>query len=110
MNIWALKKDVSIQHILILLLEQLGSESFVVNEETQTDYCSVIIHHPKDKSLSAFLFTYGQDDDRYGVHLEYPPSLANGNLYDALENLTVKSLTEALAVHFDVHQINALPK
>lgn len=109
MNIWSLKKDPSIQRVLLLLVEQLGPDAFVINKETQTDFCSVIIHHPKDKGISAFLYTYGQDDDRYGVHLEYPPTSLNTNLYDAMENLTIKSLTEALAVHLEIHHIKPLP-
>ncbi len=103
MNIWALDKDQSIRHVLLLLSEQLGPDAFVVDATTSANARSVYLWHRTDAGVRVWLHTLGQTEGRYGVHLEYPNSV------DLHDNVTLASLVEMLAVHFDVSIIQPLP-
>lgn len=109
MNIWAMDKDQSIQHLLLLLQARLGNAAFLVDEQTDCDRCAVFICHPEDPLLRAYLYTVGQDGGRYGLHLEYPPTSASATLFDALEGQSLDAVVESLAVHFDIPVIDPLP-
>ncbi|WP_432696600.1 hypothetical protein ACQUQP_18995 [Marinobacterium sp. YM272] len=109
MNIWALDKDQSIRHLLLMLTTQLGAGAFVVDEQTECDRNAVFIHHAEDPALRAYLYTVGQQEGRYGIHLEYPPTSAAAVLFEANENQSLEAVVESLAVHFDIPVIAPLP-
>ncbi|TCK05698.1 hypothetical protein [Marinobacterium mangrovicola] len=109
MNIWAMDKDQSIRHLLLLLQTRLGESAFRVDEATDCDRCAVFICHPEDPQLRAYLYTLGQAEERYGLHLEYPPSSASAALFDALEGQSLNAVVDSLAVHFDIPVIEPLP-
>ncbi|GGC05543.1 hypothetical protein GCM10011352_34670 [Marinobacterium zhoushanense] len=108
-NIWALKKDQSIRHLLLLLVAQLGEGSFVVDDTTPCDERAIFLHHRQDRGIRAYIYTLGQADDRYGVHLEYPPTADAGNQLEVMENQRFEALVESLAVHFDIPFVEPLP-
>ncbi len=103
-NIWALKKDISIKHLLLLLVERLGQDAFEIADPAQSDARAISVNKPGEFGLSAYLYTYGQDEERYGVHLEYPAS-EDANLSDTeaiYENLSFDRLADTLATHLDI--------
>ena len=108
MNIWAIDKDLSIKHILLLLNNHLGEGSFLLDEKSSVDNKAIYLNHPGDPGYRAYLFTNGQQAERYGLHLEYPDSVVNGNLIDAYENLKLIPLLNILAVHFDISELKNL--
>ena len=102
MNIWALNKDDSVRQALVLLQNHLGMDSFVVEASDELHPCAVFLQHRNDPAFRAYLYTLGQVDQRYAVHLEYPEDMTNVNLIDAYENLSMRALVDILAVHFEV--------
>jgi hypothetical protein len=101
MNIWALDKDFRIKHLLLLLSERLGPQSFEICVTSTTDPMSVRIYKPDEQDMSAYLYTYGQDAERYGVHLEYPLLLetAASKTIEMQEDLDFEQLVAVLQVH-----------
>ncbi|MAK91036.1 MAG: hypothetical protein CMI03_19165 [Oceanospirillaceae bacterium] len=108
-NIWALDKHQSIKHVLLLLVEQLGRDAFVVESRINTDQQAIYICQPDEPDVRAYLYTTGQAEEHYGVHLEYPLLSEANPIYDAFENVSLASLAEILAVHFGVAEIHPLP-
>lgn len=101
MNVWALDKDNSIKHLLLMLEHEVGTHSFyLIDSETL---------HPKSVRIgsnssegSAYIYTYAQTDEHYGLHLEYPhhTQLNLSDQEDMYEDLDYKALLEMLKVHF----------
>ena len=104
MNIWSLQKDESIKLLLLLLHERLGPDNFTIQDSQQLDSRAIRLSKPHDHSISAYLFTYGQEDGKYGVHLELPDhaEMEISNTMEIYEDLTFERLAEMLSVHFDV--------
>jgi len=101
MNIWALDKDLSIKHLLLLLSECLGGKSFCISRDVELDPMSIRIYKPGEVDMSAYLYTYGQDAERYGVHLEYPllAETAASKTIEMQEDLDFEQLVAVLQVH-----------
>jgi hypothetical protein len=102
MNIWALDKDNSIKHLLLLLEQDAGDDAFILCDAEQL--------HPKSIRLgthespaTAYLYTYGQSPDQYGLHLEYPynKELNSSEQEEMYEDLSYDAVLEILTVHFD---------
>lgn len=104
MNIWALDKDESIKLLLLLLSQQLGNESFVIDDRQDLDPRAVRILKSDKKGISAYLYTYGQDADTYGVHLELPVhgERNRSNDIEVYEGISIERLIDMLCVHFDL--------
>ncbi len=105
MNVWALEKDQSIKHLLLHLQIHLGSMEFIIEDCKGLNACSIFLRHSSQADSRAYIFTLGQAPNRYGVHLEYPDLFNEGNMIGAYENITLKSLVDMLAVHFDIAEI-----
>lgn len=101
MNIWALDKDLSIKHVLLLLTETLGESSFCINTDPELDLMAVRLYKPGEEEMCAYLYTYGQEAERYGVHLEYPQLLetAASKTIEMQEDLDFEQLVAVLQVH-----------
>ncbi len=108
MNIWAIDKDVSIKHVLLLLYNHLGENAFTLDQEHKAEARAIYLNHPEEPGVRAYLYTIGQEPERYGLHLEYPDSVIDANLIDAYENLKLVPLLNILAVHFDISEIRNL--
>lgn len=101
MNIWALDKDLSIKHLLLLLSEVMGNRSFCISPDHELDPMAIRIYKPGEAEMSAYLYTYGQDEERYGVHLEYPllVETAASKTIEMQEGLDFEQLVAVLQVH-----------
>ncbi len=104
-NIWALEKELGIRHVLLMLTNYLGADAFIIEEEEGLHPRSVFLQHSHDADYRAYLYTLGQENGRYGLHLEYPEEDFGANLIDAYENLSLRSLVDILSVHFEVPQL-----
>jgi len=106
MNIWALDKDFRIKHLLILLQHNFGDNSFEVISEIQEKQAVRLIKI-NDNSLSVYIYTYGQNDDHYGVHLEYP-NFSETNYSDTLDiydNVNYETLCGLVQMHLDLGEV-----
>ena len=104
MNIWALAKDVSIKYLLLLLTEYFGDNVFEVIIAEQDDR-AVRLRKLDDSTLSVYIYTYGQQQDYYGVHLEYPDLLETSlnNTLDIYDNVDFEKLCYLLQTHLDLN-------
>lgn len=107
MDVWTLQKSPELRAVLLLLQSQLGVDSFEADAMPCSDD-AIWLAGTSAPFARAYLYTLGQNHERYGVHLEYPQEVAP--LYDVFENLRLSSLTGILAVHFDVACVTPLPQ
>ncbi len=101
MNVWALNKDNAIRRLLHVLLDHFGPDAFGLSRRWEKDESAVGIYQPGEESMLAYIFTYGQDAGRYGLHLEYPASNGLGNA-TMIENIELNHLIGLLEAHFDI--------
>lgn len=103
MNIWALPKELPIR-LALLELERshdLGSLSLDCTREINRQ--AVSLCDRQTPRLGAYLFTYGQSPERYGLELMYPTETAGSPPpYDALEELPLRRVIELLSMHFEL--------
>jgi len=104
MNIWTLDKDISIKHLLLLLTHQFGDNAFELESISENEK-SIRVNKRGDSTLSVYIFTYGQKENHYGVHLEYPDLIETNlsNTLDVYDNINYVSLCGLLQVHLDVN-------
>lgn len=104
MNAWALDKHESVKLMVLLLQERLGADAVALSPHQGLGRQAIRLASADDPTLTAYVFSYGQDDGRYGVHLEYPqhdgPDISSSQ--DVYENLSVDALADMLQVHFGV--------
>lgn len=101
MNIWALNKDNSIRRLLLNLTTIFGTGRFALSKRWERDQSAVGIYQPGEESLLAYIFTYGQETGRYGLHLEYPGG-TDLSASTMVENVELSHLIELLKAHFDI--------
>ena len=103
LNIWALDKDISIKHLLLLLLEERIDVSYYLHDEHDTDSRAVRLSNPREAGYSVYIYTYGQVHEKYGVHLEYA-NIDDSTVNDSVEvfdNISFERLVELLKVQFN---------
>jgi hypothetical protein len=99
-NLWALDKDISIKHLLLLLQQDMGKDGFTLLSANKLDDHSIRLgaaHTP----ATAYLYTYGQRPGHYGLDLEYPVN-AERNINEqeqSYEDLRYEWLLEILKQH-----------
>lgn len=100
MNIWALRKSPRIKRALLALSEQVSGFD-ISGIETLTDE-AVRLSANDGSGFCVYLYTYGQPEGRYAIHLEYPQTaeIARGQVIETLEDLDLKRLTELLQTYF----------
>ena len=104
-NIWTLKKDPSIKSLLILLQHEIGPENFSLLNETELNEKAVrIIYPPTRVHLSAYIYSYAQRENHYGVDLEFP-YLISAYADDQsirLENLSAEQVLQKVIAHLKI--------
>lgn len=104
MNIWAMKKSLAIKHMLLMLVDRLGDRGFEFSDAD--GFCDEAIQMCKAgvNDISAYIYTYGQSHNRYGLHLEYPAleELNYQNSVEILDDIDFDNLVNLLSIHFDM--------
>lgn len=102
MNIWSLDKDISIKHLLLLLSQEAGVQTFKLLDAERLHHKAIRIGI-QDTAATAYLYTYGQSTEHYGLHLEYPFHAESNisELEEIYEDLSYDTLLEKLKVHFN---------
>jgi hypothetical protein len=114
MNIWTLNKHKNIKVLLIKMQMHMGRENICLadagtginsesSEETH-DYLSVVLVHPNQPEVRAYISAYKDTDDLYDIHLEYPWFIENKKVNDLLvyDELNAQQIINTLATHFNV--------
>ncbi len=100
MNIWTLRKSPRIKRALLALSEQISG--FEVSDTETTNDEAVRLTASDGSGFSVYLFVYGQQEGRYGIHLEYPqpPGEIAAPAVEEQEELDLRQLTDLLQTHF----------
>ena len=59
--------------------------------------------------MCAYIYTYGHEDERYGIHIEYPVEndIEYSDTMDIYENMSYVRLLELLKVHLEVSELTS---
>ena len=104
MNIWALEKDTSIKHLLLLLAQQFQDGCYEIIDNPSDDKRAIRLANSTAASVQLYIFTYGQEEDSYGVHIEYP-NLEETNYSDTLEiheNVSFNRLLSIITTNLEI--------
>ncbi len=99
MNIWRLKKNPTLRVLLLRLNETLNPDQWMLPEPNMLDERAVRICQAGNPSLSAYIFCYGQADDRYAVDLEFPETEGQTPYFERFEELTLEQMLAVLSSH-----------
>jgi hypothetical protein len=104
-NLWGLKKDISIKHLLLLLQQDMGKDGFTLISADQLDNYSIRLGSTLT-TATAYLYTYGQRADRYGLDLEYPVNVERDitQQEQSYEDLRYDWLLEILKQHLEWYE------
>lgn len=104
LNIWAIEKDSSIKLLLLLLAQALSADSFNISDNHQLDSRAVRIYKTDDYLMSAYIYTYGQNEGFYGIHLEFPfhDEMDISSSLDIYEGVRFERVVDLLRTHFDL--------
>lgn len=99
-NLWGLKKDISIKHLLLLLQQDMGKDGFTLLSANKLDDLSIRLGSAFTKA-TAYVYTYGQRAERYGLDLEYPVNAERNSSEQeqSYEDLRYEWLLEILKQH-----------
>jgi hypothetical protein len=96
MNVWAIDKDIPLKLLLLELVHRYGENTLALNNQEQhfqaIDLCTL-----NDPSLSAYIYTFGQNAGRYGIDLKYP--ISAHNIVGENEGLTLDQIIEIISIH-----------
>lgn len=103
-NIWALKKDVSVKHLLLMLTEHVGEGGFEIIARADDDVRAVRLTNPASPETQLYIYTYGQMDERYGVHVEYPDrqDVNYRDTVEIYEDLTFDDLVNIMTINLEI--------
>jgi hypothetical protein len=87
-----------------LLEEKIGTNNLVLSTRQELNEKAVRLAKVDDPLICAYLYTYGQDEGKCGVHLEFPQYAESdiSSSMDVYENVGIELLADMLAVHFDL--------
>jgi len=104
MNVWSLDKHKSLKLLLLRLDKQIGFKKISFARDEDDDYQTVMLVKPDQPDIRAYIYTHGQAENIYGIHLEYPWFIEN-EFNDSIlvyENLTMQQVINSMVTHFDV--------
>ena len=99
MNIWALNKDTSIKHLLLMLAGHFGQGSYEIVESPLDNERAIRLANPRNADVQLYIFTYGQAEECYGVHIEYPDlqETSYSNTMEIHENISFSQLVRIIS-------------
>lgn len=96
LNVWAIQKDRPLKVLLIEWQHRYGADSLRLNlcEQNFQAVELISMEHPK---LSAYIYTFAQQPQHYGIDLKYP--IATHNIIGENENQTLEQIIAILQTH-----------
>jgi len=96
MNVWAIDKDIPLKLLLLELVHRYGENTLALNTKEQ-HFQAIELSTLNDPSLAAYIYTFGQSAERYGIDLKYP--ISTHNIVGENENLTLAQIIEIISIH-----------
>ncbi len=96
MNVWSINKDTPLKLLLLELVHRYGENTLGLNNREQ-HFQAIELCLLNDPSLSAYIYTFGQNAGRYGIDLRYP--IATNNIVGESENLSLDQVIEIISIH-----------
>lgn len=96
MNVWAINKDQSLKILLLELVHRYGENTLALREREQ-HFQAIELCTLNDPSLSAYIYTFGQNAGLYGIDLKYP--IPAHNIVGENENLNLDQIIEIISTH-----------
>ncbi len=96
MNVWAINKDMPLKLLLLELVHRYGENTLALNTREQ-HFQAIELCTLNDHSLSAYIYTFAQGPERYGIDLKYP--IPAHNIVGENENLTLDQTIEIISIH-----------
>ncbi len=96
MNVWAIDKDMPLKVLLLELVHRFGEHSLALNTQ-ETHSQAVELSSLSDPHLAAYVYTFAQIPDRYGIDLKYP--IAQHNIIGEHENLPLENIIGIISAH-----------
>ncbi len=96
MNVWAIKKALPLKVLLLELVHRYGENKLALNNQ-ESHYQAIELSTLTDPSLSAYIYTFGQHAERYGIDLRYP--ITAHNIVGENENLTLDQVIDIIEIH-----------
>ncbi len=103
LNIWSIDKHVSIKKLLIIIDEEINLSHFDVELNSAPTPQAIRLIEADTPGLAAYIFSYGQSENHYGIDLEYP-ILEKGQVVnpDSYEEKSIKQVIDLLKRHFNI--------
>jgi hypothetical protein len=103
MNIWALPKAAELRLVLLTLDQYVDITRLKIDLARDCHRQALHLCDTHAEGLSAYLYIYGQSDNRYGLQLDYPTQLSGVvQPYDPIEELTLEQVADLLCMHFEL--------
>lgn len=101
MNIWSLKKDISIKNLLLLLENQGFWNKIRVINRSKEDFRSIRLSSQNSSATELYIYCYGQEEDHYGVHIEFPDINENnyGDTLEIYENMSLEQVVNLIHIN-----------
>jgi hypothetical protein len=96
MNVWAIDKDIPLKLLLLELVYRYGENTLALNVHEQ-HYKAIELSIINEPDISAYIYTFGQNAERYGIDLKYP--ISAHNIVGENENLSLDQIIEILSTH-----------
>ena len=96
MNVWAIDKDTSLKLLLLELVHRLGENALAINTQ-ETHFQAIELCALDDPKLAAYIYTFAQAPNRYGIDLKYP--IAHHNIIGEHENLPPENIIDIISTH-----------
>lgn len=101
-NIWSLDKEQNIKALLLLLILQVGSERFSIDNKPLPSSAIRITSLEEKPEVAVYIYTYAQPKGQFGIDLEYP-ILIEKEADDKTEHLN--ELDEAHALEIIINHL-----
>lgn len=96
MNVWAIDKDIPLKVLLLELVHRYGENALALSGVVQ-HHQAIELSRAGAPNLSAYVYTFAQDQGCYGIDLKYP--IAAHNIVGENENLTLAQILAIIDTH-----------
>jgi hypothetical protein len=102
-NIWALPKVAPLRVLLLTLDTAVDIRHLSIENAGVHNREALYLSDRRIEGLNAYLYTYAQTDQRYGLELIFPIQAGGISApYPPMEGLTLEQAIEQLCLHFDL--------
>jgi hypothetical protein len=105
MSALALNKYRRLETLLQRLARVIQTGQLAIGHGWRDDEQAIGFYKPEEPQLASYIFTHGQPEGCYGIHLEYPDLGDNdrGNVPLVCENVRLERLLDLLTMHFGLY-------